>query len=129
MRRSPEVSVPYPRAGGKVFPYRLAAEERRRHPAGRRRSRRTANLTLQGRRRRTRMCGIVGFLDRTGGTTAPVGRHLLEMLTALGRRGPDSAGVAIFGGRPASAGGDRSLVLRVKLGERGNGADDADQLL
>jgi glutamate synthase domain-containing protein 1 len=43
------------------------------------------------------MCGIVGFLDKRGGTDRPVGRTLLAMLDALGCRGPDSAGVAVFG--------------------------------
>ena len=41
------------------------------------------------------MCGIAGYLSRTG-TDAPVGRVLLEMLTGLARRGPDSAGLACF---------------------------------
>jgi glutamate synthase domain-containing protein 1 len=75
------------------------------------------------------MCGIVGFMDRTGAAAAPVGRHLLEMLAALGRRGPDSAGVAIFGRVPAKAGDDHRLVLRVKLGERGDAASAAAELL
>jgi glutamate synthase domain-containing protein 1 len=43
------------------------------------------------------MCGIVGFLDRRGGTERPVGRTLLAMLEALACRGPDSTGVALFG--------------------------------
>ena len=43
------------------------------------------------------MCGIVGFLDKRGGTERPVGRTLLAMLEALGCRGPDSTGVALFG--------------------------------
>jgi glutamine phosphoribosylpyrophosphate amidotransferase len=43
------------------------------------------------------MCGIVGFLDKRGGTDRPVGRTLLGMLRALSCRGPDSAGVAVFG--------------------------------
>jgi glutamate synthase domain-containing protein 1 len=43
------------------------------------------------------MCGIVGFLDKRGGHDRPVGRTLLAMLQALGCRGPDSAGVAVFG--------------------------------
>ena len=38
------------------------------------------------------------------------------MLTALGRRGPDSAGVALYGDH-----GDSMLVVRVKLGEQGRG--------
>src|SRR5207248_8257467 len=52
------------------------------------------------------MCGIIGYLDRRGGHDRPVGRVLLSMLQALSCRGPDSAGVAIFG----SASG-RHLVL------------------
>jgi glutamine phosphoribosylpyrophosphate amidotransferase len=44
------------------------------------------------------MCGIVGFLDKRGGTR-PVGRALLALLDALACRGPDSAGVAVFGPR------------------------------
>ncbi|HEX5272780.1 MAG TPA: hypothetical protein VFW33_19920 [Gemmataceae bacterium] len=55
------------------------------------------------------MCGIVGFLDRRGGTGRPAGRTLLAMLDALGCRGPDSTGVALFG--PPSS----RWVLRVKL--------------
>ena len=43
------------------------------------------------------MCGIVGFLDKLGRTERPLGQTLLAMLEALGCRGPDSAGVAIFG--------------------------------
>src|SRR5262249_13550664 len=58
------------------------------------------------------MCGIVGFLDKRGGSDRPVGRTLLAMLQALGCRGPDSAGVAVFG---QARGG---CVLHVKLPER-----------
>ena len=43
------------------------------------------------------MCGIVGFLDKSGNELAPVGQVFLKMLIALGRRGPDSAGVALYG--------------------------------
>jgi glutamate synthase domain-containing protein 1 len=42
------------------------------------------------------MCGIVGFLDKRGGTDRPVGRTLLALLEALGCRGPDSTGAAVF---------------------------------
>lgn len=42
------------------------------------------------------MCGIAGYFHRTS-DAAPVGRVLLTMLEALGRRGPDSAGLALFG--------------------------------
>src|SRR5262245_49701873 len=43
------------------------------------------------------MCGIIGYLDKKAGPKAPIGRVLLNMLQALGCRGPDSAGVALFG--------------------------------
>ena len=43
------------------------------------------------------MCGIAGYLSKAG-TEAPVGRVLLDMLTGLARRGPDSAGLACFSG-------------------------------
>ena len=65
------------------------------------------------------MCGIVGFLDRSGsGAAAPVGSILLGMLKSLDCRGPDSAGVAIFGRtrRP-------DLKLRIKLNGEGNARD------
>lgn len=42
------------------------------------------------------MCGIVGYFHKNG-DDQPVGSVLLDMLTALARRGPDSAGVALFG--------------------------------
>jgi asparagine synthetase B (glutamine-hydrolysing) len=42
------------------------------------------------------LCGIVGFLDKTKNEQAPVGQTIFKMLEALGRRGPDSAGVAIL---------------------------------
>ena len=58
------------------------------------------------------MCGIVGYLDKSGNQQAAVGQTIFKMLKALARRGPDSAGVAIFG---PELNGD--LVLRVKLGD------------
>jgi glutamate synthase domain-containing protein 1 len=61
------------------------------------------------------MCGIVGFLDRSG-VPGRVGETLLAMLQALACRGPDSSGVALWG--PARDG----LVVRVKLGEDGDAA-------
>jgi glutamate synthase domain-containing protein 1 len=45
------------------------------------------------------MCGIVGFLDKRGGTERPVGQTILALLQALACRGPDSAGVALFDAR------------------------------
>ena len=46
------------------------------------------------------MCGIAGYLSRRD-EPQPVGRILLDMLTSLARRGPDSAGVALFLTEPA----------------------------
>jgi glutamate synthase domain-containing protein 1 len=60
------------------------------------------------------MCGIVGFFAKDG-EQAEVGRTILAMLRALGCRGPDSAGVALFG-TPA----DGRFVVRVKLGDGGD---------
>jgi glutamine phosphoribosylpyrophosphate amidotransferase len=53
------------------------------------------------------MCGIVGFLDKQGGR--PLGQTLLAMLQALGCRGPDSAGLAVF-----SFPGDADWHLRLQ---------------
>ncbi|MCZ6681178.1 MAG: glutamine phosphoribosylpyrophosphate amidotransferase [Candidatus Poribacteria bacterium] len=61
------------------------------------------------------MCGIVGFLDKTSNEGTTVGQTILKMLTALEVRGPDSAGVALFG-PPENSG----FVVRVKLGEHGD---------
>jgi methylamine---glutamate N-methyltransferase subunit A len=60
------------------------------------------------------MCGIVGFLNKTNDTQVPAGATILGMLNALGCRGPDSAGVALFG--PPAEG---RFVLRVKVGDNG----------
>jgi len=46
------------------------------------------------------MCGIAGYLSRRD-EPQPVGRILLDMLRSLARRGPDSAGVALFRTEPA----------------------------
>lgn len=56
------------------------------------------------------MCGIVGFFDKREQPDFPLGRTLLGMLQALSCRGPDSAGVALFGGR-----GELRLRLSVPL--------------
>jgi glutamine phosphoribosylpyrophosphate amidotransferase len=45
---------------------------------------------------RATVCGIIGYLERRPHPGAPVGRLAQEMLSALGRRGPDSAGVALY---------------------------------
>ena len=70
------------------------------------------------------MCGIVGYLNRSGsGSSAPIGSILLGMLKSLDCRGPDSAGVAIFG--PART---PNLKLRIKLNGHANLADSADRV-
>lgn len=61
------------------------------------------------------MCGIVGYLDRTNDGLGSLGEAILGMLQALECRGPDSAGVALFG-KPQ----DHRFVVRVKLGGEGS---------
>ena len=57
------------------------------------------------------MCGIAGYFDKTG-ADEPIGAVMLRMLTALAKRGPDSAGVALFGhGEP------RGEICWIKLPE------------
>lgn len=56
------------------------------------------------------MCGIVGIFYKQPGKTGPIGQTLGQMCDRLFRRGPDSAGVALYG--PALADG---FVVRVDL--------------
>lgn len=42
------------------------------------------------------MCGIVGFLAKKRAFFESLGDHLVPMLTCMGDRGPDSAGLALF---------------------------------
>src|SRR5882724_11471921 len=70
------------------------------------------------------MCGIVGFFAKNGGGQAgigqaEIGQTILSMLRALGCRGPDSAGVALYGAL-YGAPDDGRFVVRVKLGDDGN---------
>jgi len=60
------------------------------------------------------MCGIVGYFAEDS-QQVEIGRTILGMLRALGCRGPDSAGVALFGTPD-----DDRFVVRVKLGEDGD---------
>lgn len=46
------------------------------------------------------MCGIAGYLSKRE-DPEPVGRIMLDMLSSLARRGPDSAGMALFRSEPA----------------------------
>ncbi|MBZ5594687.1 MAG: glutamine phosphoribosylpyrophosphate amidotransferase [Acidobacteriia bacterium] len=68
------------------------------------------------------MCGIVGFFAKDS-EQVEVGRTILGMLRALGCRGPDSAGVALFGTPD-----DGRFVVRVKLGDGGDLESRARQI-
>jgi len=56
------------------------------------------------------VCGIVGVFYKGAGATGPVGQLLSDMCDLLFRRGPDSAGVALYGS-PL----DQGLIVRVDL--------------
>ena len=73
------------------------------------------------------MCGIVGFLAKTD-QEAPLGQIVLQMLTALERRGPDSAGVALYAGARSEL-EDGSIVFRVSLGETANAASISERVV
>jgi methylamine---glutamate N-methyltransferase subunit A len=69
------------------------------------------------------MCGIVGYFRKAEGE-GPLGEVMLRMLTALGCRGPDSTGLALYGGtRPTGA------VVRVKLAESSEARPQAEAIL
>lgn len=57
------------------------------------------------------MCGIVGYFRKTDGE-GPIGEIMLRMITALGCRGPDSTGLALYGGKRKTG-----AVVRVKLAD------------
>lgn len=72
----------------------------------------------------TSMCGIVGFLDKTKNKDGiSVGRIVLQMLSALGARGPDSAGVALYGQKK-----DEGMVVQIKLGQQKEGTSIVEKL-
>lgn len=58
------------------------------------------------------MCGILGYFKKHPGTDPQLGATMLGMLQALGRRGPDSAGVALVGPSHPS-----SYIVRVQAGD------------
>jgi glutamate synthase domain-containing protein 1 len=60
------------------------------------------------------MCGIIGYLDKRGQRQRPFGQTLLSMLRALSCRGPDSAGVAIFGEKR------QGWIVQLKLPNNGD---------
>ena len=68
------------------------------------------------------MCGIVGFLDKTKSRTT-VGKIVLQMLDALGARGHDSAGVALYGQKK-----DKGMVVQIKLGKQKEATFIVEQL-
>ncbi len=72
------------------------------------------------------MCGIAGYLDKKSGQ-APVGKTLLLMLEALGQRGPDSAGLALFGA--AVPGREICWVKLPESGDREDATVDALALI
>ena len=55
------------------------------------------------------MCGIVGLFAKSPEIEENLGRHLAAMLTQLGDRGPDSAGVAVY--REPAPPGSSKLTL------------------
>jgi glutamate synthase domain-containing protein 1 len=69
------------------------------------------------------MCGIVGYLDKSNSGALTLGKTIIDMLTALDARGPDSAGVALFAG-----GQDGRMVLKISLGESGDFGAVAEQV-
>lgn len=69
------------------------------------------------------MCGIAGYWAKSEDGRIPVGCILLKMLNALGCRGPDSTGVAMYGARNAGW-----WTVRVKLGDSTDLSERADRV-
>jgi glutamate synthase domain-containing protein 1 len=69
------------------------------------------------------MCGIAGYLSKRD-EAQPVGRIMLDMLTSLARRGPDSVGLAMFRSEPAH----RSACW-IRLPEHGDHDDSERRIL
>lgn len=69
------------------------------------------------------MCGIVGVFYKEKGAHGPIGQVLSDMCDQLFRRGPDSAGVALYGRAMSEA-----LVVRVNI-ERGDLERAEEQLI
>ena len=69
------------------------------------------------------MCGIVGYLAKNRAKELSVGKTLLPMLEALACRGPDSAGVAMFGDLAP-----KQFVAQVKLGDDGDHSERSRQV-
>jgi len=58
------------------------------------------------------MCGILGYFTKNHAVDPKLGTTLLNMLQALGRRGPDSAGVAMVGPAYPAA-----YIVRLQAGD------------
>jgi len=58
------------------------------------------------------MCGIAGLFAKTAGVEEGLGLTITNMLSALGRRGPDSAGVALI-----NSSATREWIVCVKAGD------------
>lgn len=69
------------------------------------------------------MCGIAGYLSKRE-DPEPVGRIMLDMLTSLARRGPDSAGMALFRTEPA-----HREACWIRLPETGDPEDHERRIL
>jgi methylamine---glutamate N-methyltransferase subunit A len=67
------------------------------------------------------VCGIVGIFYKDDGRTGPIGQVMSDMCDRLFRRGPDSAGVALYGTAL-----EDGLVVRVDL-DRADREAAADQ--
>ncbi|RZF26712.1 amidophosphoribosyltransferase [Paraburkholderia sp. UYCP14C] len=64
------------------------------------------------------MCGIVGLLVKTPALRAQLGQLMVPMLIGMTERGPDSAGLAVFGGAVDES--QRKLSLYAGFTEAGN---------
>ena len=60
------------------------------------------------------MCGIVGLFLKDKSLEPQLGAMLSEMLISLSDRGPDSAGIAIYGARVRQPGQDHHPVGRAR---------------
>jgi methylamine---glutamate N-methyltransferase subunit A len=69
------------------------------------------------------MCGIAGYWRKQRNEGVSVGSVLLQMLTALGSRGPDSSGVAVY-----SDPSPQRWIVRVKLGTSHDRSKCADRI-
>jgi glutamate synthase domain-containing protein 1 len=61
------------------------------------------------------MCGIVGILIRDPALEGELGKLLVPMLDALGERGPDSTGIAIYDRPPPAASPNNEPPWRISL--------------